>query len=191
MEKEEKKSLENILVSTSRNISFHLRRFLISFDDKLSTAYLLRFLLLALDSTLVLRHDALGPHAHCQTLLQPTFLALAPHVHVNLAIVPVFTLVHRVLRDAAPEEALATLAGQRVVVVPGGTVTANQAQLLLLPRGRPFFLPGVTAVAATTPAASSASSTSASAASIAVQRARLRQLVPTCTNKLKKKKKTY
>lgn len=58
-----------------------------------------------------------GPHADGQAFLQPAFLALAPHVHVDLAVVAVLALVHRVLGDAPPEEALAPLAGERVVMV--------------------------------------------------------------------------
>lgn len=168
------------ILKTCRHVDLFILNGLISFDDELSTAYLLCFLFLALDSTLVFRHDTLGPHTHCQTLLQSAFLTFAPHVHIDLAIVPVFTLVYRVLGDAAPEEALTALAGQCVVVITGGTVTTDQAQFLLLPRGRSFLLPGVTAVAAATSTAPSASTTSATTASITVQRARLRQLVPTC-----------
>lgn len=141
----------------------------------------MRLFLLALHSTLVLWHNAFGPHAHRQALLQPALLTLAPHVHVDLAIVPIFTLVHRVLRDASPEKSLAALAGQGVVVVAGRPIAADEAELLLLPWRRSLLLPGVAGVAAAT---STASSASASAVSIAVQRARLRQLVPTCKTEM-------
>lgn len=97
---------------------------------------LLGLLLAPLHRALVLRDDALRPHAHGQALLKAALLALAPHVHVHLAGAPELAAVHGALCHAAPEEALAPLAGQRVVVVPGGPVATHQAQLLLHPRRR-------------------------------------------------------
>jgi len=70
-----------------------------------------------------------GPHADGQAFFQPALLALAPHVHVDLAVVAVLALVHGVLGDAPPEEPLAPFARERIVVVTGRPVAANQAQL--------------------------------------------------------------
>jgi hypothetical protein len=130
-------------------------------DARARLAYLLSLLLLALDGALELRDDALGPHADVEALLEPALLALAPHVHVDLAVVAVLALVHRVLGDAAPEEALAALASEGVVVVAGGPVPAYEAELLLLSRSRALFLLGVAAVGA-----------------VAIEGTRRRQVVP-------------
>lgn len=65
---------------------------------------LLRLFLFPFDGALDLGHDALGPHADVDALLQPALLALPPHVHVDFAVVAVLALVHRVLRYAPPEE---------------------------------------------------------------------------------------
>lgn len=59
----------------------------------------------------------LRPHAHTQTFLKSTLLALAPHIHIYFTAISIFTLVHGVLRDAPPEEALAALTRERVIVV--------------------------------------------------------------------------
>lgn len=66
---------------------------------------LLHLLLLALDGALRFGHNALGPHANVQALLQPALLALASHVHVHLALLAELARVDGVLGDAAPEEA--------------------------------------------------------------------------------------
>lgn len=97
---------------------------------------LLGLLLAPLHRALVLRHNALRPHADGQALLQPALLALAPHVHVHLAGPPKLAAIVRILGHAAPKEALAALAGERVVMIAGGSVAADQAQLLLQPRRR-------------------------------------------------------
>lgn len=88
------------------------------------------------------------PHADAEALLEPTLLALAPHVHVDLAVGAVLALVDSVLGDAASEEALAALAGQRVVVVAGRSVPTHQTQLFLLPRRRALLLLRISAVSA-------------------------------------------
>jgi len=75
--------------------------------------------------TLLLGHHALSPHAHLVALLEPALLALAPHVHVNLTVVPVLARVGGVFGDGPPEEALAALAGQGVVVIARGPVPAH------------------------------------------------------------------
>lgn len=66
-----------------------------------------------------------GPHADGQAFFQPTLLAFAPHVHVDLAVVAVLALVHRVFGDTPPEEAFASFARERVVMVPGRPVAAH------------------------------------------------------------------
>lgn len=87
------------------------------------------------------------PHSNAQTFLQPTLLTFPPHVHIDFTVRPVFTLVHSILRDTPPEESFTAFASERVVVVPRRSVTAHQAEFLLLPRRRSFLLfTGVAAV---------------------------------------------
>lgn len=118
-------------------------------------------LLFSLDGTLILGHDALRAHADCQALFEPALLALATHVHVDFAGLTILALINRVLRYAAPEEALAALAREGVVVIARGPIAADEAQFLLLPRCRALFLLGIAAVRA-----------------VAVDRTRRRQVFP-------------
>lgn len=78
---------------------------------------LLRLFLLAFDSALHFRYDALRAHAHRQTLLQSALLTLASHIHINLARVAVLAGVDGILGYAPPEEPFAAFACQRIVVI--------------------------------------------------------------------------
>lgn len=110
--------------------------------------YLLGLLFFSLDGTLILRHDALRAHTDCQALLKPALLALSTHVHVDFAGLAVLALINRIFRYATPEEALAALACEGVVVIARSPVPANEAQFLLLPWRRALFLLGIAAVRA-------------------------------------------
>ena len=93
----------------------------------------LLLLLHPLPPTLLFGHDAVGPHADGVTLFESAGLALAPHVHVDLTVIAVLAHVlgALALSDGAPEEAFAAFAGQRVVVIAGGAVTADEAEFFL------------------------------------------------------------
>ena len=102
----------------------------------------LLLLLHPLPPALLFWHDAVGPHAHGVTLFESASLALAPHVHVDLTVVAVLARIlgALALSDATPEEALAALAGQGVVVVAGGPVAADEAELFLGPSSGPLLV---------------------------------------------------
>ena len=61
----------------------------------------------------------LSPHANPRTLVQSAALALPPHVHVDIAVPAVLAVVDGLARDRSTEKSLATLAGERVVVIAG------------------------------------------------------------------------
>ena len=94
-----------------------------------------RLLLLPLLSALGLWHHTLRPHADLVALFKTALLALAPHVHVDLTVVPVLAGVVGTFGDGSSEEALASLAGEGVVVIARGPVPAHQTQLLTGPGG--------------------------------------------------------
>lgn len=80
-------------------------------------------------------------HARLPALAQPALLALASHVQVHLAVAVVLAGVLGALDDAAPEEALAALAAQHVVVEPRGLVAAHAAHLVAQHLGGGALLP--------------------------------------------------
>ena len=147
-------TLEKLKISCRSTITY----FWFDFDDVRRAVrravrlvlLLLRLFLFPLDGALHFRHHTFGPHPDAEALFQPALLALSPHVHVYLAVVAVLALVNRVLRYAASEEALASLAREGVVVVARGAVAAHEAQFLLLTGRGALFLLRVAAVGTVT-----------------------------------------
>lgn len=129
---------------------------------------LLGLLFAPLHRTLVLRDDAFRPHTHGQALFQAALLTLSPHVHVHFAGAPELAAVDGALRNAASKEPLAALTGEGVVVVAGGPVAANQAQLLLHPWRRSLL--ALLRIAAFV-------------RRVSVQAARRREIIATCPQK--------
>ena len=60
-------------------------------------------------------------------------MAFPTHVHVNLTIVSIFARILLVFCYGSPEESLAALAGERIIMVSTGSIATDQTQLLLLP----------------------------------------------------------
>ncbi len=76
-----------------------------------------------------------GPHTNAKALFQSTFLTFSSHIHINITMVSIFTLVNGVFCNTSSEEPFAAFAGERVIMVSGGAISAHQAQLLLLSGG--------------------------------------------------------
>lgn len=97
---------------------------------------LLLLLCNSLNGALNLRNDALLSHSDRSALPQSTGLTFSSHVHINLTVASIFTLVDDVPGYGAPEESLATLAGELTVVESRSSIATDKTQFILLRRIR-------------------------------------------------------